>query len=55
MEKRETEPPNGNGRNEKPISIPLPFEDAIRAAVETPPPAEKPKRKRSQPRPRTGR
>ncbi len=31
-----------NGRDER-IKIPLPFEDAVRALLKTPPPSEKPK------------
>lgn len=31
-------PPNPAGRKGKPLHIPLPFEDAVAAALETPPP-----------------
>jgi hypothetical protein len=30
-------PPNPNGKNGKPVVVPLPFEDALKAALETPP------------------
>ncbi len=37
-----TEPPTRNGK----LAIPLPFEDAIRAALEVKPPPKPPKKKR---------
>jgi hypothetical protein len=39
-------PANPNGRNGNKLRIPLPFEDAIRAGLETPPAPPKPKKKR---------
>jgi hypothetical protein len=33
----EKPPPNPNGKSGKPLLVPLPFDEAIRAALETPP------------------
>ncbi len=57
MAKRKKDsPPNPNGSNGKPLRIPLAFDDALKAALETPPEPEKqPKRKPRTRRPRTAR
>ena len=44
--RRKASPPNPNGKEGSPIRIPLPFEKAVEAALETPPmPPPTPKRK----------
>jgi hypothetical protein len=50
MAKRTPKSPNPNGKNGKPLSIDLPFEEAIKAALETEPPGPKPKKKAQTPR-----
>lgn len=34
---KESNPPNPNGVNGKPLQIPLSFDEAVKAALETPP------------------
>jgi hypothetical protein len=36
--KKVSPPPNPNGRDGTPLKVPLPFDDALKAALETPPP-----------------
>lgn len=48
----EDRPSNGRPRNGRKLSIPLPFDEALRAAVETEPPEQtnrKPKPRRKKP------
>jgi hypothetical protein len=51
--KKASDPPNPTGRNGKPLRIPLDFDEAVKAALETPPP--KPAKKASKTTRRTAR
>jgi len=38
MKRKSSDPPNPNGQEGRPLRIPLDFDEALRAALETPPP-----------------
>jgi len=44
------EQPRSNGRNGKPLRIPLSFDEAVKAALEVPAPPKKPRKPRKKSR-----